>query len=554
MKKIILLLLLCILLLKIGNAKTTLSGFTRFELRSIYLTKNPVPEDISALWTGIDTISREPNLMIQIHSEPSYNSTFNIQIGFNTKLDGNFNTTMLIPSGPFIANGKWITKLGDYQFSIGGPYWELKNSPLIFGSGISGGRRVYFERYPWDNVIETENEYKNIVENFDWIDTADKSSDRLGSRGLKGLKFEGFKMPAKLELLFFYGVNDQYYNTYSRLMFGNIKRKISDLKMGLNFGQHILDSNEINTLYSITINFKIFDINGFSEIGFSRTENSLLNEKKNGGAFYINMNKFIIPKIPLKFAFYYAHPTYKGIDTSVIPTKRVLSTDSYILPNIISEENSLYNNRTGLILKSGYILQNILFNISLGIARTIEKTENKIIFPHHLNHHSWFYLYNGRETKYYGSIKAGYDVDYEGAYEIITLPNTNTNYKYFNLLSLGLNFHIFERTFIFTKLQINDINNELMESNILHAVYYDLFLAQGIIQKFFIILFCANETFKSEPQIHQKDQTYGFGFNFDVYNNSGIYFRTRKFIHNDLKGGKNDFNGWWSSLEFKAYF
>lgn len=566
MKKIIFYILIVIYVTlcldKIVYSKTTLSGFSRIELRSIYLTKNPLSSSIRSLWTGVDTSSREPHLMIQVHSEPAWNTSFNVQFGFNTAMDGNRTTTLFLPN-EFIASGKWITEFGDYQFFIGGPFWTLKNSPLTFGSSISGGRRIYFERYPWDEVKPSEAEYKNIVENFDWMGGA-TSADRLGARGVKGLKFEGFKIPGEFELLFFYGVNDQYYNTYSKLMFGNLRRQIGMGKMGLNFSYHSLNPNyklnpvEVNELYSVSYDFNIFGFSTFSEIGFSKSILNSENEKKYGVAFYIDINKFFINQLPLKITFYYVHPTYKGIDTSVTPTYKVLSTDSYLLENIISEEGVLYNNRLGSIFKSGYKFQNILFNFSLGLARTIEKTENKIIFPHHLNHFCWFYLYNGRDTEYNGDLKAGYDVDYEGAYENATIPGSDYSYKYFNLFASGLNINLFQRTFLITKFQFNDINSKLLlppfNSDILRIFYHDLFLAYGITPKFFIIGFYGYEFFKSISNIYQKEYAFGFGFNFEIQQRTAIYFRTRKFIHRDLIRVNNDFDGWWTSLECKTYF
>ncbi|GEM_PF-4457661 len=554
------------------NKKVQLTGLSRIEFRGIYLEKSKMTNVIRPLNIGVDPSIGEPNLVLQVHATPSYNSYFNVQLGFSAKYDS-AGTIAYSVGNEFMSHGLFNTSIGIFQFFAGGPFWTLNNTPLTFGSGIGAGRNPVFLRMPWDQVFPSVTYYPSEFLQFKWM--GDAAASRTGSVGLKGFRLDGLNLPGQMDFLVFAGVNDQYYNKMSKLTFGNIKKNLGFAKVSLNWDVHwinhsaLLPADELNSVVSTMGTFSLAGYNFMIEPALSSVKIKSDGTDQLGYAVNFNVNRLFRNKYAFRIDSYFVPSDFKSMNSAVVSVSPRYSTDGGILPNYIEEKGGIFGNRTGGKLTAGYLAHNFLAEATIGMSRTLEDTSNKISFPHHLIHFEYFYIYDQRAASYDGSsLNIGHAVDYEGAYEVVGTNAAAPSTKFFNLLEVSVryNFQALSKylrlTTVFAKGGFNGIGKSLsynlVSADTFKNIHYEVFLSQGITRNVFLVGFYAREYFSSEnilPVVDQLDVSYGAGLNIDLYAQTALYLKVRRFEHLDyVESNNNDFSGYWANIELKTAF
>ncbi len=504
-----------------------------------------------------------------------------------------------------VLRGNTNTKFGNFGIVAGGIQWT-QLSPFTFGSNVGYQRYSIWERRPWDPVGNVSTRYAAYYYNG-----TINQDQRFGTRAFKGFVINGYDMPFKTSLDFFYGKTDANAGfDRERLVKpkSNIGGKITknfknNNKISLNTFNSFIRTDSINgsidaqwNIYTTeyNFNFKGFNING--EIGFGGYESP--NYKRSWGeGIMVNL---LTPKkytlLPLNLRFFQISKSFTSNVAQFSNTSNREVTSGYQPQNTVvlvpfggnmSGVGDLANNRRGAAFNTEVKVWKLKFLGGIQMESELEKTNNKdvLTYGHRINGLTWSRLpgifpYDpGMGPN--GRVKTIYRGVYEnvGVFENPT-DSTALYKKHYSSLDFQIKFKtkLFNKDIYFYNLNtVMSAQNKFSaipvfgEKAYINARYHEGEVYYHIMRDLVLSLYGGLEYVKGNKFTDttttitgvdgitgkardQLGKALGVGIDFSISTNTSIYLRQRWFSFKDKYFQDEDFIGNEATIELKIFF
>jgi hypothetical protein len=552
---------------------------------------------------------REPMLNLNIGAAPTKDTYFNYQMFFLPMYTGPINkTTKLIDSTTRILSlqfgvtlsGTIKTKLGKYEIVMGGSNWQ-RISQLTLWQNEGFNRFSTFDRRPWDDPTSTAR-YKDFNEQG-----TINQDVRWGRRPFQGVFIEGTGLPKKVGLVFFYGKTD---NNGGGLSFLNptFPDQFIGGKISKSFGKNSIAFNTFNRTANkseVKDIFLGYDVQSLQYVYFLKTiklsgevgigsYTSPTHPQKYSEAINLGI---LIPKkytfLPLNIQLFQVGANYINLNSIVYNTSLLeaqqqsgLANSQSIFPfnSPIVEIGQLTNNRKGVNLNTEFKVGKLRVNLGYGNTMELQQLNHGISYNHRINA-----LAVSRINPFAAGIGpyGRLNTMFRGYYESVNLTDSSSN-KHFNTFEVqgkyGSKF-LKKDVFIFYTGYFNSVQpmfslfNKLNDDAYIRVISNEFDLYYNIIPKVMVVGYYGLEHVMgnkytdvntSNPNtisydtktIHkpsymprnQIGQGIGFGFDFDLGKDIGLYYRQRWMTYEDMNFADDHYKGVEATVEIKATF
>jgi len=569
-----------------------------------------------SLFIGDD--SQLPNVTMNFSGRPAKNAFWNFDLYAFQFMEGNVNTSYggQIPSNlrpsifnPIIATSKpgqsmglllgistnaaVSTDQGNFGITLGGTQW-LSISDLTLAGFRGYNRFMLFERNPWDPVTSTIDDRYEAFYSQGNIN----QDTRWGERAFQGMTFRANNLPGDFELLAIAGKTELNggFDPLPNTSYGG--------KLSRNFGK--LRAN-VNTL-----NNRVFlDSLGKGVAGFNLvTAQAVYQEGVWGfdaefgaGKYFspihsldwaeaINVKlrfPFITNKIPAELQLFRVHPNVVNNNAIYWNTAVVEASANDIPAGSIGSSAVLQpfasplvpiglmtNNRQGVNINLEYEVKDLKLSFANGISSEIEAINNLITFNHPVNQLTRSRFWRWSFPTGVGPYARQADIFRDG-YETLILTDDSlgipAHTKRFNTIEVQAKYkaQLFHRflyinylsrfqsvqSFISPIVVFNEgaylrhYSNELeLYYQVWRKVIFSTYFGyERILGNYDTEL--AIETGKPRDQ---EGRGLGFGLDFDLGRNAGLYLRHRFFQFEDESFTKDQFAGQETIMEIKVAF
>jgi hypothetical protein len=505
-----------------------------------------------------------------------------------------------------VLRGSTNTKFGNFNVVAGGIQWT-QLSPFTFGSNVGYQRYSIWERRPWDPVGNVNTRYAAYYYNG----TINQDT-RFGTKAFKGFVINGYDMPFKTSLDFFYGktdINGGFDRERIVRPKSNVGGKITknfknNNRISLNTFNSFTKTDSINGTVDVqwniftteyNFNFKEFNLNG--EIGIGGYESP--NYKRSWGeGILVNLNtprKYTL--LPFSLRFFQINKSFASNVAQFSNTSIQEVTSGFLsrggtqvlapFGGNMSGVGDLANNRRGGAINTEIKVWKFKFIGGLQMESELSKTNNRdqVTFGHRINGLTWSRLpgifpYNtpmGPNGRVHSV--------YRGAYETVNInENTTDSTALYKKSYSSLDFQIKFKTKLFNKdIYFYNLNTAMSvqskfspvpvfsQKAYITARYHEAEVYYHVMRDLVISVYGGLEYVKGNKYTDlttdstgvngivgkardQIGKALGVGVDLSISSNTSIYLRQRWFSFNDKYFKDENFIGNEATIELKIFF
>jgi len=535
---------------------------------------------------------------IHFHYEPGKNIVFNAGMNISTGIDGNYSGSVSMMDTDFYLNTFLKIGMGSYNIFFGGPWWINSTALTFFSLGYQY-KAAPFERNSWDYVGT----------DYAWIAGAGiREADQRaeGARGIKGIRIEGWNFIGKLWGTFFIGKQDGAGNdNFNYIHYGRLEQPFGRIRVGVAYAALLENPENKREFNKKNYNYAFYSKGPFPG-GFKYYIEGGLSHayvkdypEIDGSAVIGSLSRrfrklIILQDVPMDLEWYYIPPDFIGEISGVNHTYKEIPL-GWSTPNPDPQEITLYNNRYGGSIKSGFKVFDGNIQFLIGQTKNIVPSTNNVSFSHGLDHYQWWLLFDQWKHWYSGETlhpdywpeywnkdgtwnpqgggnpnQAALTTYWQGASENARILDKKSRIRHFNIVTFNFGYDIsrtirfIDRTYLGFNTYWKSIENKVdlfplehQYKDLLWGYSYDWFLAYGIIKSMYIIGYYGIEIWESlqtNPFIDQEQKSWGLGWNYEFIQAAAIYLRLKRYQHFDYIRWRNNFKGYWLSAEVKSYF
>ncbi len=591
---------------------------TYLNMSTLYLLNEASQEIQRPRTLFIGDDSQLPNMTMNFSGRPARNAFWTFDLYAFQFLEGNVRPAYgaKIPTGqrpnifnPIIATSKpgqsmglllgisttgaISTDQGNFGFTLGGTQW-LSISDLTLASFRGYNRFMLFERNPWDPVTSTiDDRYETF-----YAQGNINQDTRWGERAFQGLTIRANDLPGDFSLLAIVGkteLNGGFDPSPNTSYGGKLSRNFGGLKTSLN-----------------SLNNRVFlDSLGRGVAGFNILTGQMQYMKGDWGfdaevgagqyfspvhdldwAEAINLKlrfPFVTKRIPAELQLYRVSPgivnnnaiywntAIEEASANDIPAGSIGS--SAILQPFASPLvpiGLMTNNRQGVNINLEYEINDLKLSLANGIASEMQAFNNLITFNHPVNQLTRSRFWRWTFPTGVGPYGRQSDI-FRDSFETMSLTNDSlgipTSLKRFNTIEVQAKYKtsLFHRLLYVNLLcRYQSVQERLSprvvftEEAFLRHYSNELELYYQVWRRLIVSGYLGYErilgNYDTELSIetgrprNQEGRGIGFGFDYDLGRNAGLYLRHRFFSFEDRSFVKDQFAGQETILEIKVAF
>lgn len=575
---------------------------------------DPVYLDGRSILIGDDT--QLPELALFVGGKPTSKTAFGTDIVVWNQNTGDFDYYRNLQLGVNLY-GDFVTDFANVSVKVGGIHWH-EISPFTLGSFFGYNRFSIFERNPWDPQTKNiDDRYNNYVTNGAinqdgrWANQAIQGTIvdltelpfGLSANLVYGKTQNAGSAFASLPN----DLNDSTNNSNTKFFENTVPNNVYGGALRKKFKNHLISLNTFNRrsytdelatepidnhIYTTAfiLDFNKVRING--EIGTGKYSDVYNKDTLGFGemaSVKIQLDKKLT-FIPLEFHFYRISPNVVNnngtfLNTSVNEAPSASAGAAVIGSNGVLQQTGsgvlsigqMANNRQGINLNTDIkIVKDLTLTIGNGIAKEIENRSSQISFGH-LNGLTmarfWRWSFPSNVGPY-----GKKSVIFRGIYETLNLTDLDNNGnvvndKYFNNIETQVKykFNLLNRPwYLFYLGAYNSIQTEFSPITVFnedayirvynhqfenyYKIHPKLVLTQYLGYERIIGNYSTQIDIDSERPINQTGLGIGFGLDYMMAKNVGLYLRHRYFEFEDTSFVLDKFSGHESTIELKIYF
>lgn len=511
--------------------------------------------------------------------------------------------------------GNYNTPYGRYTLMAGGIYWYNITS-LTYGGFNS--RYDPFERLPWEEEGNAWKRYSKFFENGGIAGGGSGNRfGSAATQGfvLEGNNLpNGFSMAAVYGKTGNTG-GYQAWQTRSpkKIQVYRLAKKIGNHSLGLNyfnsFGNtdQFANKEEIITLTTSDFKIKLGEVMLTGEVGNGSYVNPVFPRQSGGVVNFTVKSSEKLTFIPVTIQAYHVSPNVVNPNSEMVNSSISSISDVYgntsaglfINKGAVTDCGQLTNNRQGVNLFFNRSTNKFRVALGMGVSEEIENNYDVVTFQHRLNKvaRSKFNFFQNAVGPY-KRLYSQYLTVFETTNIINQFGADSLGYKKgFNVIDLSLRFKfwLFGKEIILSNYtNYNTVQKKvaLLPSSgnnpFVTLLYNEFTTYYNISRKTTLVgligyernkgsneteLAYASDDTKGHKQgesilnkagvpiadptgkpIDQYGYAYGVGFDYNITDRAGLYFRERWFSHEDKSFIKDKFKGFESSIEFKVFF
>jgi hypothetical protein len=486
------------------------------------------------------------------------------------------------------------TTFGKFTIKTGGIHWYNISDFTMSTADIT--RYSVFTRTPWEGAGNSQEKYSNYhkLGNID-------QNERFSQQAFKGFILEGADLPKGFSFNFLFGKNANNVNDITVLPDYVPNYTIAGKVENLVAGKHKFGINTINSVSfdnknrgkksgfnMVTLSHRWFlkKLLVEGEVGVGSFTSPTYQRKWDPGVKI----KFNLPKeytfLPMDFQFFYIGKNFVNnigafSNTSISQllflgrSDETNATSSNILQPFASPIINVgfaTNNRWGIHYNTEFEFKALKLNLGYSISQELENLGSDISVNHRINGVMFSRLY------FFQANKGPYErfgTFFRGAYEIVNVPglDTTTTNKSFNTIEFQAKYDLKinkRHLYFFYYTSLNSVQNKLAAGPLfsnkawVRAFYNELEVYAEVFPKLHLSAYVGLEQIMGNMEtrlntetlkpVNQLNYAYGFGIDYDIAKNAGIYIRQRWFHHEDKNFIKEKLFGTETEIELKVFF
>ena len=560
---------------------------------------NPIELDGRSILIGDAT--QLPELTLNISGSPAPRTSFGTDLIVWNQNNGDFQYYRNLQLGINLY-GDFNTDYGNVGIKMGGIHWVSLTS-FTMKSFFGYNRFSLFERNPWDPQFkDIDKRYSEYYEKG-----AITQDSRWSNQAFQGLMLDITEMPYDLNIKALYGKTQNTGglgtggflpqidsdNTIPNYAYGGMLIK--------NIGENYISLNTFNThsyldllatepltnhIYTSSFGFYHKYLNLSGEIGVGKYMDLDMGEMI---TVKTRLNEKLI-KIPIEFHYYrispnVVNPASEFVNTSVVEYPSASTANDQVIGSngVLQQTGSallgigqMANNREGLNINTDIKIKNLTLTIGNGVSKELIRVNNQITYGHTINGLTMSRFWRWSFPSSVGAYNK-LSVLYRGVYETLTLTDQGVDgtlpEKHFNTIEtqakykfdvLNRPWYIFylgsfssvQSTFspitVFTEEAYLRVYSHQLENY--YSIHPKLVLVQYLGWERIIANYNTLVNIDSRRPINQEGVGIGFGLDYMMAKNTGLYLRHRVFQFEDTSFAHDKFAGHESTVEVKIYF
>lgn len=576
---------------------------------------NDQPEYLIDRSILIGDATQLPELTLNIAGKPSAKTSFGTDIVVWNQNTGDFDYYRNLQLGINLY-GNFSTPIANVSVKAGGLHWHSM-TPFTMRSFSGFNRYSVFDRNPWDPQFREvdrryDDYYKNgaISQDTRWSQQAVQGLI-LDLTELPG----GFSLNAMYGKTQNAGSafadlandpNDSTNNAFLRPLINTVPNNVLAGRLIKTFGPHTVSLNSFNRVsysdqlatdrienhvHTTEFNFvlKKFSISG--EIGIGDYTSVAVDPDAGAlASLKLRLNEKFI-KVPIEIHAWHISPNVVNanaefVNTSIVEATSAATTETTLIGanGVLQQTGSamlalgqMANNRQGLNINADFEVKDLHISVGNGIAKEIENINNQLTFGHAINGLTMSRFWRWSFPSNVGPYNR-ISVLYRGVFETVNLtdlaPNGQVvNDKHFNNIETQLKykFNLAKRPFYIFYLgaynsvqpnfsPITVFNEDAYLRYYVHQLesYYRIHPKWVITQYFGYERAIGNYNTQVDIDtgrpINQEGVAIGFGFDYMMAKNTGLYLRHRYYKFEDSSYALDRFAGHETTLELKIFF
>lgn len=556
-----------------------------------------------------------PELTLNIQGTPTSKTSFGTDLVVWNQNDGDFNYYRNLQLG-INMYGSFSTPYANVGVKVGGIHWHSM-TPFTMRAFSGYNRYSIFERNPWDpqfkevgkryddyyakGAISQDERWGNqavqgAIFNFSELPFNLSAEFLYGKTQNAGAAFRDQSN----------SLNDSTSNSFFSAFENTIPNNVYAARLIKKLKKHTVSLNtfnrksysdalaldEINNhIYTAEFNF-VFDVVSVSgELGVGNYSD-VYQDLGYGemASVKLNFNKKLI-KIPFELHAYHISPEVVNsnaefVNTSVAETPSAAAGATAVIGSngVLQQTGSamlglgqMANNRQGINLNTDVKIKDLTLIFGNGIAKEIENQNSQITYGHSVNgltmSRFWRWSFPSNVGPYNRT-----SVLYRGVFETVNLTDLDAsgqvvNDKYFNNMEAQVKykFAVAGRPwYVFYLGAYNSVQPEFSPITIFnedayvrhyshqienyYSIHPKLTIAQYLGYERVIGNYATQVDIESERPRNQEGIAIGFGLDYMMAKNTGLYLRHRYFQFEDRSYALDKFAGHETTLELKIYF
>lgn len=524
---------------------------------------------------------QQPILTLNLSAHPTPTTSFAVDYTLTHLFSGLDSSKSITAQNLFQFHGDVENKWGAFHLRAGGGSMIYSLSPLtIYNKSF---REPTYERLPWEWRMNSFDIYKD---NYNSVNTSIPSSNF--NTAMQGVIFEADDLPYQLGFSSFYGRSNTTITPTSallnyplQLIAGKVYKVLGhNEQVALNFYNQfgftntvdkIKDSREI---ISASYEKASEKIQFHGELGLGKLNNpdsdKTFGEALKTSFTLLNKEK----KMPISLQVYRISKNVAALESAVLNSNSAVHQGGYsadrkyensLYPAYLQEVDMLANNRQGVIFGLDKSFKSLKVELGYALSRELENQFQGVSYQHMANSFS-----RSRFEPWvmgagpYGRVSNRF----RNSFETIALTDPSLALKTFNAADLKLKskFIVFDRELILMNFTyLGNTGNTLspFDKKYIKMIYEEFSAYYQTTEKFNVLLFYSIQNAKGGTgtekatngnYLNQTAHGYGFGLDYDIMKNAGIYLRHRWMNQSDKNFSADTYKGTETTLELKYYF
>jgi hypothetical protein len=569
-----------------------IGGYYRFVTNVRHLSKSyeHLSDARNNIFVGDD--AQIPQLMLQLTGNASSNTLFGTDLFLWSPMTGQGQAENVKGLNLGVSlYGNFTTRLGEFNVRTGGINWYTL-SPFTFQANKGYNRYSLYERNPWDPATtKVDTRYSDFYNSG-----AINQDQRWGNQAFQGLILEGNKLKNGFSFSTMYGktqldggmspVPNASYGGKLKKSLGNFGNFISVNSFN-NISQ--VDSVRISNtagfnIASVQLQYQLQRVKIEAELGAGRrTVND--SATKFGEALSVKLSTNVVRKIPVEIHLYRISPKVFNnsgvfINSAIQQTTQISGGNQPVLLPVSSAVlpvGQLANNRQGIDLNAQIDIGRVKNSIGYANAAEIENLSNAITYSHPFNSialsHFWRWNFPSNVGPYQNLNKIYRNVIETARVTDVDSSGLPISKKYFNTVEINSKYKtklLHRDLYIFYLGSFNSVANKwapitnFTNKSLLRAYDHQLemywTISNILVWNNYVGFERVVANYKTQVDDNTKrpkNQTgYSFatGFDINLSKNVGLYLRQRWMDYRDANFEKDQYRGWESTVELKAFF
>ncbi len=569
-----------------------INGYYRFvtNVRKMETAYSHLENNKTNIFVGDD--AQIPQLMLNIAGNTSNKTSFGTDLFLWSPMtgQGQLENVKGLNLGVSLY-GNFTTSVGNFNIRTGGINW-LALTPFTFQANKGYNRYSLFERNPWDpNTSRVESRYDDFYKSG-----AINQDQRWGNQAFQGLIVEGASLPKNFSFTGIYG-KSQFdggllatpNNSFGGLLKKSFPKSGNSISFNSMNNRSFMDSISNNTagfnMHTIEAIKNINRIKLYAEIGLGRRTVNATNEKF-GEAISIKASTTISKKVPVELHVYRVSPRVINnnsifMNSSIQQTTQTNALNQPVLIPVSSAVlgiGQLANNRQGFDINAQLDFGKFKNSIGYANAMELENLSNTITYSHPFNNialsHFWRWDFPSNVGPYQNLNKI-----YRSVFETLNLTELDSTglrplkKKYFNTIELNSKYKTLlanKELYFFYLGNFNSVQNffaplvNFNEKSLLRTYDHQLEmywkLSPMLVWNNYVSFerIIANYSTQTDATTRRpKNQTgYSWATGADIHlsKNVGLYLRQRWMQYADANFSLDQYKGWETTVEIKAFF